>query len=358
MIYLDLPAGGRHGWGVVGDNLASALGELAPVERLADNVDALPAHPGPLLQAVTRPHLRPRRSPRGYTRHVGYAVFEHDLEARRSAAGTETIYDSLIAASDWAARALMEGGLKRVSIIHHGVDTTRFNTRVSESRPPADDRFVVFSGGKFELRKAQDVVVRAFRFFAQRHSDAVLVAAWHNPWPRQFATMAASPYCPFRGLQGGTLGDAIRHWLSEAGLDPERVELIPPLPNADLAAVYARSDVGLFPNRCEGSTNLVMMEYMACGRPVVATDFSGHRDVLSDANSLPVRCWTLRPINRDGRLVACWCEPDIEEIVERLEWAYQNRPKLTRLGVQAADDLSSWTWGRAARDFLSHLSTA
>jgi hypothetical protein len=37
---------------------------------------------------------------------------------------------------------------------------------------------VVFSGGKLEHRKGQDLVIRAFVRFVQRHPDAVLVTAW------------------------------------------------------------------------------------------------------------------------------------------------------------------------------------
>jgi hypothetical protein len=81
MIYVDLPTGGRHGWGVVGDCLAEAIGNLAPIIRLLDDIDDRAAGQGALLQSVTRPHLRSRRSHAGGARHVGYAVVEQDLEA-------------------------------------------------------------------------------------------------------------------------------------------------------------------------------------------------------------------------------------------------------------------------------------
>ncbi len=42
---------------------------------------------------------------------------------------------------------------------------------------------MVFSGGKFELRKGQDVVIRAYRVLQDRHPDVMLVNAWFNPWP-------------------------------------------------------------------------------------------------------------------------------------------------------------------------------
>jgi hypothetical protein len=45
------------------------------------------------------------------------------------------------------------------------------------------DRFKIFSGGKLEFRKGQDLVLLAFRAFAHRHSDVLLGTAWSQPWP-------------------------------------------------------------------------------------------------------------------------------------------------------------------------------
>ncbi len=39
-------------------------------------------------------------------------------------------------------------------------------------------KFVVFSGGKLEFRKGQDLAVAAMRIFMQRHSDVVFITAW------------------------------------------------------------------------------------------------------------------------------------------------------------------------------------
>jgi glycosyltransferase involved in cell wall biosynthesis len=61
------------------------------------------------------------------------------------------------------------------------------------------------------------------------------------------------------------------------------------LSQRDLRNVIRNTDIGLFPNRCEGGTNLSLMEYMATGKPVVATTTSGHRDILTDTNCLPVK---------------------------------------------------------------------
>ena len=42
---------------------------------------------------------------------------------------------------------------------------------------------VIFSGGKLELRKGQDLVVAAFKIFHARHPDALLISSWQNGWP-------------------------------------------------------------------------------------------------------------------------------------------------------------------------------
>ena len=51
------------------------------------------------------------------------------------------------------------------------------------------ERFIVYSGGKLEHRKGQDIVVAAFREFVKTHPDAVLATTWHNQWPMTMAGM-------------------------------------------------------------------------------------------------------------------------------------------------------------------------
>ena len=53
---------------------------------------------------------------------------------------------------------------------------------------------LIFSGGKFEFRKGQDLVVRAVKVLQERHRDVALVAAWHNYHAKAHQTMTASPY--------------------------------------------------------------------------------------------------------------------------------------------------------------------
>jgi glycosyltransferase involved in cell wall biosynthesis len=351
MIYLKLPTG-EHGWGVVGDSLHSALSSLTPVSRFFD--DPLPpVIPGPFLQTTKLGFERPLNV--NAPRHVAYAVFEEDFTARRTASEVQNGFDAIATACRWAEMILRNAGIRQVTTIHHGVDCSIFHPRPA-ARKTRPYNFVVFSGGKFELRKGQDVAVKAFKIFAARHADAFLVAAWHNPWQNFALTMRASPHFPLKSARYVSCQTLLLKWLSDSGLDLNRVELVPQLHHASLARIYCDTDVGLFPNRCEGATNLVMMEYMACGRTVVATDFSGHRDVLTDTNSIPMRAGSLVPFIQGGQPAGLWCEPNVEEIVEGLEWAYNHRDEVVALAEQAGNDLANWTWNRAAHDFLRLLT--
>jgi glycosyltransferase involved in cell wall biosynthesis len=95
------------------------------------------------------------------------------------------------------------------------------------------------------------------------------------------------------------------------------------------------------------------MEYMACGKPVIATCSSGHRDILTEHNSLPLRNMKKMKINTNKGVSAVWDDPDLDEIIARLEWAYENRDSLPAIGQRAGDDLSRLTWTQSSRDFLT-----
>ncbi len=353
VLYLDLPDGDGTGWGVLGHNLVQALEAIAPVHLLRQHQQTTEPLSGPLLQGCASPYLTPSRKLKA-PRRVAYAVFAIDGVARAAAASAHEHFDVLVTACRWGADVLRAGGFSPVETIHHGVDTVLFNPTQAPRRRFLD-RFVVFSGGKLEFRKGQDVAVQAFRAFASRHPDALLVTAWRNPWRTFEATMGLSPYVPYLRGPEERYSVAAQRWLTANGLRPDQYELVLSRSNAEMASVYGESDVGLFHVRCEGATNMVLMEYMACGRAAIATDFSGHHDILTDANSFPLRAWRPLPVSYLGAQKANWCEPDLDEIVECLEDAYQHRDRLATRGTQAAFDMATFTWNKTAKCFFEIL---
>ena len=78
----------------------------------------------------------------------------------------------------------------------------------------------------------------------------------------------------------------MNHTYAINGLDPDRIRTCDLIPNEKQREIYRNTDIGIFPNRCEGGTNLVLMEYMACAKPVIASYTSGHKDKVSNDNAL------------------------------------------------------------------------
>lgn len=383
MIYTVLPTGSFHGWGVCGKYLVKELSKITEVKLLTEdfNFDNLgdefdyrllkskiiseqeheiikKSHSlsvaFPILQCITGNTLQPMMPNIRGTNNVGYTFFEDNLLAQPSLDNARRYFDIMITGSTWCEEILRNYGLVNIKTIIQGIDPTIFNQFYSE-KEYFNDLFVIFSGGKFELRKGQDLVIRAFKVLQDRHKDVLLINSWCNFWPESFNTMSASQNIKFTPVQGDYMS-VVNRIFDENGIDLNRVITLPLYPNIMMARIYKNTDIGIFPNRCEGGTNLVLMEYMACGKPVIGSYNSGHKDMLTDKNSIKLVQMKRISIMNNNVCSAVWEEPNLDETIAKLEWAYNNRDSLKELGRQAGDDLSKLTWGNTAQQFFEILT--
>lgn len=329
---VSMPRGSAHGWGIAGDYLSREIAKLPPLEDVT-------------LHGMRTVALDPF-DPSVWDRfNIGYCFFEDTITLLEFARQAAQQWDFIVAGSSWCEQHLRIGGVKNTTTILQGVDGDMFYPGPKKG---CKDRFVVFSGGKFELRKSQDLVIAAMRVLMERHPDVVLSCAWYNQWPFSLATMELSEYITFQHREGDCL-DILAETLERNGIPLNRVILHPVLNNAEMREVYLNSDIGLFPNRGEGGNNMVMCEYMACGRTVIASDMTGHADVITTENALPLTHY--RPYHYRHHAEGIWFEPSLEEIVEKLESAYSNQQGLRRKGLKSAEDMARLTWQGAALQF-------
>ena len=376
MLTLALPLGNTFGWGICGKYLARELAKLSQVRLVAspfelqdignefeyiellriaaDRESALSsAADGPVLQAITGAELLPMAPDIRGKRNAGYAFIENSNLPQASLDNARAHFDLVVAGSTWCQEVLRAHGMEQTAVVFQGVDQAIFN--MYENRKAFfGERFVVFSGGKFELRKGQDIVMRAFRVLQERHDDVLLVNAWFNHWEGSIRSMAASPHIDF-DYQGGDHCAAINRLLSENGINLRNVVTLPAKPQIAMAQIYKNSDCGLFPNRCEGGTNMALMEYMACGKPAIVSNSSGHRDMANDGNAMLLK--RLRPLTLSvGGQATVWDEPSLDEAIEALEWAYQHREALDDIGEAAGWSMQAHSWAAAAAQFHALLT--
>jgi glycosyltransferase involved in cell wall biosynthesis len=283
-------------------------------------------------------------------RNVARCIFEQSLIE-----STKPIerYDTVLCASEWAASLLRSATRKPVTMIHEGIDHSLFfpGPRSGLLDP---DCFYVFTGGKIEYRKAQDLVLFAFREFAARHDDAVLVAAWNSPWPQWAAGFQANLAEPLRLSASGQL--QIRRWVTENGIKDHQFIELPLLANSLMPAVLREMDCALQVSRCEACTNLPAMEAMACGVPLILANNTGMRDLIDADNCVALNTQGRVGGPTDGATEG-WGESKVEEIVDALEMLYADTQRRKHIGARGAQWILEHgrTWRNHAASLKAHL---
>jgi len=353
-LFLALSKGENFGWGVCSKYLNQEVSKLyenmvqwdfSEEGEIAKQVD------GTVFHALTGFEFESISKIRG-KRNIGYTFFENELN--EVSVKNAAKYDLVLGGSTWNLEKLREKGIMNSEVLIQGIDPLVF----FPGQPKNDNElFVIFSGGKFELRKGQDLVIKAVGIMQQRHPDVVLINAWYNMWPKSMELMSVSKHIDFK-LRGDAQNwsELMNNLCADNGMDPSRVISLNVVPNKELRDIYLNTDIGLFPNRCEGGTNLVLMEYMASGRSVIASYNTGHKDVLNDLYSYRLmKMNNFRLSDSGGNIWADWYEPDLEEILEKLETAYSDRSQTRKKGVVAGEIMKQFTWKNSAHKLLEVL---
>lgn len=301
------PHASGFGWATCNTNLRAALGKYFTLTNGEADVQFTPIMDHDLNPCAPIT-----------TTSLGYAFFEYPLGEK--AVENAKRHKTLFVGSTWCLDRLEERGITNGKVLIQGVDYDVFKP----GERFKDGTIKIFSGGKCEYRKGQDLVAQAFAELCKLDPRVHLVCAWHNPWPKLI-------HLPVNGWKE-TQEDIYRAYLVSLGIPENRFTVYPQLTQKELARVMQDTDLGLFPNRCEGGTNLVMMEYLATGNPVVANTGTGHRDIwLAGANIHPIAA------RFDQNK---WVIQDIPDIVSMTNFAIRNRIK---------HDGPRWTWDAAAR---------
>ena len=391
LITIDPPDGRRplvfawgvssyFGWGLYGLNLAISLANnpvFSPVaamefgpgdlvldplrEHLIQGVGALSADLWSTLATLPQPEARidaPLLMGLGKDLHnvasaggkfltgqpsIGVTFIEHSTlsDAGRQRADQFAL---IIAGSSWNESVLRANGIAATTTVLQGVDTSLFHPAPRTGR--FRDRFVVFSGGKLEYRKGQDLVVKAFAAFQQRHQEALLLTAWNTPWNWHDQFMAAGTGTePATQTADGWVDTA--GWAIANGVPAHALIALGRVPNIAMPHVVREADVALFPNRCEGGTNLVAMECMACGIPTILSANTGHLDLLG-RDGVAYRLERQGAASCEGYETQDWGESDVEEILEKLESAWRDREEAAAIGRRGGAFIAPMTWERQA----------
>ena len=131
-----------------------------------NNIDYLKSqNEYPIIQSLEH-DLQPYQGYLNGSKKIGLC-FSDRLIPQHLAQKATSHFDYIISGSEWSKNLLQQYGVES-TVIHQGIDPLIFNKTRSEKEIFKDD-FIVFSGGKFEHRKGQDVFIKAYKVFQDRH---------------------------------------------------------------------------------------------------------------------------------------------------------------------------------------------
>ena len=199
-------------------------------------------------------------------------------------------------------------------VIPNGIDFPRFNRRYPPLEQLADERPTVLFVGRLEKRKGLKFLLRAWPKVLERQPNARLVVVGRG-----------------RPLEG------YRRFAARQGWSPSDVVFAGYVAAEDLPRYYQSCDVFCAPNTGQESFGIVLLEAMAAGAPIVASDIPGYRDVVSDGEQ--------------GLLVEPKNAGAIADAVSRLLANPGLRATMRRTGQ---DKARAYDWPRVASQVLEY----
>jgi phosphatidylinositol alpha-mannosyltransferase len=198
-------------------------------------------------------------------------------------------------------------------IIPNGIDMQRFGgAHVEPIAKYKDGRPNILFVGRLEKRKGFRFLMRAFPYIGEAVPDARLLVVG------AYSKEDKEPFLRYARIQ---------HLSS--------VKFVGRVSSEELPRYYETCDVFCAPSTGAESFGIVLLEAMAAGKPIVATDIPGYRSVLEDG--------------QEGLLVEPENERALAEAVVRL---LRNPPLSQEMGQRGRSKAGRYDWPIIARQIL------
>jgi glycosyltransferase involved in cell wall biosynthesis len=266
----------------------------------------------------------------GRGKHIGFPIFELDTFNKLEKHHLNSC-DELMVCSQWA-KGITEAVVDcDVNIVPLGVDMNIFKPAPART----DNKIIFFNCGKWEVRKGHDILIEAFRKVAKEYDNVELWMMCTNPFN--------SPEEENRWRQ------LYNH---------PQVKLIPRAETqVEVYNIMSQVSCGVFPSRGEG-WNLELLEMMAVGKHVIATNYSAHTEFCTEENCGLVPISDTEPAF-DGKWFfgqGNWAAInafEIKSLVQNMKnIASKGNVEVNEVGIRTA---KTFSWQNTAREIIKCL---
>jgi len=224
-----------------------------------------------------------------------------------------------------------------VRVMPLGVDIDHFHPGIVGSRP--SPRYTFLSVFEWGERKAPEVLLRAFADEFAADEDVLLLLSVFNRDPSvdveaEIAKLDLPPSAPVV------------------------VMVNPEFAGYQMGALYRSADCFVLPSRGEG-WGMPVLEAMACGLPVIATDWGGPADFVHEGVGFPLAVAKMVPAEARCPYYEGfeWAEPDPDHLRSLLRQVFAGPEAARARGMAAAAEVAAtWTLDHAAERVKARLA--
>ena len=247
--------------------------------------------------------------------------------------------DAVWTPSTWGRQLLINNGLEadKIGVVPEGVDTERFKPAATPREQSRPFRFLYV--GKWEERKGTEDLIKAFCAEFQPDEPVELVLHGWNPYVPRFDLHAI-----------------IRRI---AGTHAPAIVASFPLSDDEMVRLYNSCDAFVLPTRGE-AWGLPITEAMACGLPVIVTDYSAPLDYLDRDCAYLIEVEKMIPVDDPFFFLpglGDWAQPDVNSLRRLMRHVFENPEEARAKGIAARERMRNhWTWDHAVNKALHLLS--
>jgi len=198
-------------------------------------------------------------------------------------------------------------------IIPNGIDLSRFKTDVKPIEKYCDGKKNILFLGRLEFRKGLNYLLKAYYLVKQEMPDTRLIIV--GP--------------------GTRLRRRYERWVKKNHV--QDVEFVGLAPHEDIPRYYKTADIFCSPATSGESFGIVLLEAMAVGTPIVATNIEGYASVVSDGE--------------DGLLVP---PQNYKKLAETLSYLLKDDEKRKQMAQKGIIKSHDYSWEIISRRVLDY----
>ncbi len=218
-----------------------------------------------------------------------------------------------------------------------GIDPDYYNIKIKSYKKHTKYTFLsVFEWGE---RKAPEILLNAYAKAFNQKDEVILLCKIFN--------------------KDGSID--IEKEIKKLDLPSDSAEIVflynMEITDYQMPALYRSADCFVLPTRGEG-WGMPILEAMACGKPVIATNWSAQTEFLHSDNAYLLEVEKL--IDAQAKCPYYkgfqWANPSEEHLIYLLRYVYEHQEEAEKKGLLAADEVRKlWTWEETGKKIKNRI---